>query len=228
MASIWINIGYTKVLFALAALDPTAHVCLLTSDTEVIVAPKSRKKSDTIQTEVDKREATGPLTCVVRVLPTRLFPESPTIRDDPTVFVSTTTMDKLATKSLKEVYIACISVPFKTLLESLKHGTQSTSPPAKDIALKNLQEAAEAAPAVNGKEVKPDPVAVLPLSVLPPNTALVANLPQVHDWEFIRSVCHTISFSSTHDMNHRLSSTPDTKVTSLNEKHPDGTIPFLL
>jgi hypothetical protein len=216
-------------LFVSAALDPTLHVCLLTSDTEVIVAPKSRKKSDTSLTEVDKPEATGPLTCVVRVLPTRLFPVSPTMRDDPTVFVSTPTMDKLATKNLKEVYVTCINVPFKTLLESLKHSTQSTSAPAKNISLKNLRETAEPVPAINGKEENPDPVAVLPLSELPPNTALVVNLSQVHDWGFIRSVCPIIPFSGTHDMCHRLSSTPpETKFASSNETHLEGTIPFLL
>ena len=212
-----------------AALDPTAHVCLLTSDTEVIVAPKSRRTSDTNPTGVDKPEGTEPLACVVRVLPTRLFPESPTMRDDPTVFVSTPTMDRLATKSLKEVYVTCINGPFKTLLESLKHSTQSTSAPAKTISLKHLRESSEPAPAINGKEEKPDPVAVLPLSVLPPNTALVANLSQVHDWGFIRSVCPIIPFSGTHDMRHRLSSTPpETKFASSNEKHLESTIPFLL
>jgi hypothetical protein len=151
------------------------------------------------------------------------------MRDDPTVFVSTITMDKLATKTLKEFYVTSINVPFKTLLESLKHGTQSTSAPAASIALKNLREAAESAQAINGKEGKPDPVAVLPLSVLPPNTALVANLSQVHDWGFIKSVRPIIPLSGTHDMRHRLSSTPpETKVTSSGEKHPDSTIPFLL
>ena len=217
------------LLFVSAALDPTAQVCLLTSDTEVIVAPKSRKNSDKPPTEVEKHEATGPLTCVVRVLPTRLFPKFKTTRVDPTVFVSTTTMDKLATKGLKEVYVTSISVPFKPLLENLKHGTQSTSTPAKDIALKNLREAAESASTINGKKDKPDPVAVLPLSALPPNTALVANLLQVHDWGLIESVCAIIPFSGTYDMLHRLSSSPpEAKATSANHKHPDGTIPFLL
>ena len=204
-------------------------MCLLTSDTEVIVAPKSRKKPDTNPTEVDKSEATGPLACVVRVLPTRLFPESPTMRDDPTVFVSTTTMDKLATQNLKEVYVTCIDVSFKTLLESLKNSTHSISTPAEKLSLKNLREVTESAPVINGKEEKPDPVAVLPLSVLPPNTALVTNLSQVHVWGFIRSVCLVIPFSGTHDMLHRLSSTPpETKSASSSEKHLDSTIPFLL
>ncbi len=212
-----------------AALDPTAHVCLLTSDTEVIVAPKSRKKSDANPTEVDKPEATGPLACLVRVLPTRLFPESSTMRDDPTVFVSTTTMDKLATKSLKEAYVTCINVPFKSLLESLKNSTQSTSTPANNLSLKNLREVTESAPVLNKKEEKPDPVAVLPLSVLPPNTALVANLSQVHVWGFIRSVCLIIPFSGTHDILRRLSSTPpETKFASSNERHLVNAIPFLL
>lgn len=170
----------------LAALDPTAHVCLLTSDTEVVVAPKLRQKADTNPTELDKLEATGPLTCVVRVLPTRLFPESPTTRDDPTVCVSTATMEKLATKNINEVYVTCIGAPFKPLLESLKHHAPSTPVPAKKVALKNLREANEAATAIDGQEEKPDPVAVLPLSALPPNTALVANLSQVHDWGFIK------------------------------------------
>jgi len=212
-----------------AALDPTVPVCLLTSDTEVIVAPKSRKKLGPNVTEVDKPESTGPLACVVRVLPTRLFPETPTMPEEPTVFVSTPTMDKFATNGLKEVYITCIDVPFKILLESLKHSTQSTSAPAKNMTLKHLRESAEPAPATNGKEEKPDPVAIVPLSVLPPNTALAANLSQVHDWGFIRSVCPIISFSGTHDVRHRLSSTPpETKFASSNEKHLETTIPFLL
>ena len=223
------TLAVLTLLSVSAALDPTAHVCLLTSDTEVIVAPKSRKKPDTNPTEVDKPEAIGPLACVVRVLPTRFFPESPITRDDPTVFVSTTTMDKLATKSLKEVYVTCINVPFKTLLEGLKNGTQSTSTPANNLSLKNLREVTEPAPVINGKEEQPDPVAVVPLSVLPPNTALVANLSQVHVWGFIRSVCLIILFSGTHDMLHRLSSTPpETKFASSNERHLDNTIPFLL
>jgi len=224
-ASIRINTIYTDAFFVSAALDPTALVCLLAADTEVIVAPKSRKKLDTNPTEVDKPEAT--LACGVRVLPTRLFPGSPTMRDDPTVFVSTVTMEKLATRSLKEVYVTCISAPFKPLLESLKHNTHSTPTPVKNIALKNLREAAESDPTVNEKEETPDPVAVLPLSALPPNTALVVNLSQVHDWGFIKSVCSTIPFSDTHDTCHRLSSNPP-KVTASVEKHADHTIPFLL
>ena len=213
-------------LYVLAALNPTAHVCLLTADTEIIVAPKSRKKLDTNPTELDKSAATGPLTCVVRVLPARLFPEFPMMRDDPTVCVSTVTMEKLATKNLKEVYVTCIGAPFKSLSESLKHHTPSTSMPAKKIALKNLRETDTAAPAIDGKEGNPDPVAVLPLSVLPPNTALVANLSQMHDWGFIKSVHPIIPFGDTYDMRHRLSSAPP--VPSSNEKHPDSTIPFLL
>ena len=230
---VWHPFRLTLVILTLlcisAALDPAAHVCLLTSDTEVIVAPKSRKKPDTNPTEVDKSEAAGPLACVVRVLPTRLFPEASTMRDDPTVFVSTTTMDKLATQNLKEVYVTCIDVPFKTLLGSLKNSTHSTSTSVENLSLKNLREVTESAPVINGKEESPDPVAVLPLSVLPPNTALVANLSQVHVWGFIRSVCLIILISGTHDMLHRLSSTPpETKFASSSEKHLDSTIPFLL
>lgn len=151
------------------------------------------------------------------------------MRDDPTVFVSTTTMDKLATQNLKEVYVTCIDVSSKTLLESLKNSTHSISTPAEKLSLKNLREVTESAPVINGKEEKPDPVAVLPLSVLPPNTALVTNLSQVHVWGFIRSVCLVIPFSGTHDMLHRLSSTPpETKSASSSEKHLDSTIPFLL
>ena len=213
----------------LATLDPTAHVCLLTSDTEVIVAPKPRKNSDTNPTELDKSEATGPLTCAVRVLPARLFPDCPPMRDDPTVCVSTATMEKLATKNIKEVYVTRIGAPFKSLLESLKHHTPSTSTPANNVALKHLREVDEAVPAISGKEEKPDPIAVLSLSALPPNTALVANLSQVHDWGFIKSVCYIIPFNGTHDIRHRLSSAPpESKVPSSNEKYPDSTIPFLL
>jgi hypothetical protein len=224
-----LSLAILMLPFVSAALDPTAHVCLLTSDTEVIVTPKSRKKSDTISTEVDKPEAIAPLTCVVRVLPTRLFPQSQRMPDDPTVFVSTATMDKFATQGLKEVYVTCISIPFKPLLESLKHGTQSASTPAKDIALKNLREAAEIAPPTREKEGKSDPVAVLPFSALHPDTALATNLPQVHDWGFIKSVRPIIHLNCIDDIRHRLSSTPpDTKSASSNDKHPDDTIPFLL
>lgn len=163
----------------------------MSTNTELIVAPKTRKQPTQAKpTEVnDGSVSAPPLNITARVVPSRLFPESKSIDIHPVILVPPETFRRFKEQRISDGYIHRINAPIAKLLDNIKHITAPSvaTSPATDLTLRNLR-GNEKAPTdrTDQMEDKPSGVAIRPLAGLPLTGVIVLGLPQISDWDQVR------------------------------------------
>lgn len=169
------------------SLDPEKSPQLLSTDTELVIAPKTRKK----QTEPAKVIATqGPTTTTARLLPALDYRSTFSKYENPSsvVLVSPQTLGALNLQKGQQIYLQKIQPPVHNLIKEIKHLQQNqivASP--KDIALQRLRDEPpkkDDLSTVDGED--PPSFTLEPLDIIPPNHVGLLDYPDGRSWDIIR------------------------------------------
>lgn len=171
------------------AIDPAGTPCVLSMNTELIIAPKTRKpvKDSTkiVSTPTAKSEPIR-----ARVLPnhTQSKDIASKLEEGIAIYVSTSLYRALSTAGDKsEVYIQKMFPPIKEISRNVKHlSGNDKSTPSKPLALRRLQEAPSP---VRNKEAAQESSPSVPLRELPglPDGHVIAHeLTGIRGWDVIQ------------------------------------------
>jgi len=170
-------------------MDPVKGPQLLSTNTELVIAPKSRKRQAEPAQEVTKQES---VTAIARLLPksdTRLEPSH--IENSSSVaLVSPQTLRTLNMQDGQHAYLQRISPPIQGLLKDTKHLQQAMGESIpKDVALKRLRDEISGKERSNREAVKEDeapPFILQSSDMIPPNHIGLLDYPESKAWDIIR------------------------------------------
>jgi hypothetical protein len=170
-------------------MDPVKSPQLLSTNTELVIAPKSRKRQTEPAQEVMKQE---PVTVIARLLPksdTRSEP-SRIENSSPVALVSPLTLRTLNMQDGQHAYLQRISPPIQGLLKDVKHLQQAMGESTpKDMALKKLRDEISGKERPNREAVKEDeapPFILQSSDMIPPNHIGLLDYPESRAWDIIR------------------------------------------
>ncbi|PVF92751.1 AAA-domain-containing protein [Serendipita vermifera] len=183
---VWV-LGKTLIHFRVSSLDHSGP-CLLSTSTELIIAPKPRKRPQVVKDPIPGANEMSSI--VARVLRYSLLPKfSDEVDMSSTLLVSTSVMRRMNIKNGDEVYIQRVSVPIEKLVKEIKYLQQSSKVvPPKDIAmthLKDEQSKITSQPMIPG-EREDQPFVVKESDQLPANHVTLLPHHGISDWDLIR------------------------------------------
>ena len=170
-------------------MDPVKSPQLLSTNTELVIAPKSRKKQTEPSQEVTKQES---VTAIVRLSPkSDTLLEASRIENSSSVaFVSPFTLRTLNMQDGQHAYLQRILPPTQGLLKDIKHLQQSMGESApKDVALKKLRDETSGKERPNREAVREDedpPFILQSSDTIPPNHIGILDYPESRAWDIIR------------------------------------------
>lgn len=183
-----VSIGSLRFICAVS-LDPPKSPQLLSTNTELVIAPKSRKTQQEPAQEVTKNE---PVTAIVRLLPKSETRTELSKSEGPSLMalVSPHTQRALNMPDGQRVYLQRLSPPVQALLKDIKYlqRTMGESNP-KDMALKRLRDEISGKDRQNREIMKGEeaPSFALRSSVaIPPNHIGLLDYPESWAWDIIR------------------------------------------
>ncbi|KAG8859203.1 Peroxisome biosynthesis protein pex1 [Serendipita sp. 411] len=137
--NVWV-MGKTLIRFRVLSIDPPSGPCLLSTATELVIAPKLRRSQYKPNEPVESQSIT--LVQVARVLP-QFFPtpSSMSMSSATPIVVASSILQTMGLKEGQEVYIEHMAAPVMGLLKDIKHiRDPSIKPDVKELSLKNLRE----------------------------------------------------------------------------------------
>ncbi|KAG8831700.1 Peroxisome biosynthesis protein pex1 [Serendipita sp. 399] len=154
--NVWV-MGKTLIRFRVLSIDPPTGPCLLSTATELVIAPKLRRKQSRSKQPIETQSITK--SQVARVLPPQLFPDIPPATTSSTIpiIVASSILQSMALKEGQEIYIERMSAPVRALLKEIKHiHSPVSNPEVKELALKKLRDSAMSPqPALETEESAP-------------------------------------------------------------------------
>jgi len=170
-------------------MEPEKSPLLLSTNTELIISPKSRKKlPDSAQVAVTRESPV----MIARLLPTSETRVEMAQFENPssTALVSPHTLRALSLREGQRVYLQRILPPIQSSLKDIKHLQQSLGEPSpKDMALKKLRDEISAKDRPNrevAKEEEPPSFALKSLDTIPANHIALFEFPESRAWDIIR------------------------------------------
>jgi hypothetical protein len=170
-------------------MDPVKSPQLLSTNTELVIAPKSRERRAEPAQEVVNQESA---TVIVRLLPksdTQSEPSRIEISSS-VALVSPLTLRTLNMQNDQHAYLQRILPPIQGLLKDIKHLQQAmgeSSP--KDMALKKLRDEISGKERPNREALKEDEAAPFILQssdMIPPTHIGLLDYPESRAWDIIR------------------------------------------
>lgn len=171
--------------------DPPDAPCLLSTNSEVVIAPKTRKpvERQAVNTTSNKPSSNSTL---VRVLPLEHFSEllALPLTDPRHIWLSPSNFEKLQLKDGQKVFLRYVFPPIDNLIEHVKHLSSplvETQP--KEIALGKLKASRSGESTEENKPAKTDEMdhyLAHSYSGLPHNQAVMVGHPTIIPWDIVR------------------------------------------
>lgn len=184
--NVWI-MGKTLIRFRVLSLDPEKSPQLLSTNTELIIAPKTRRKNVESTRITTKQEPTAG---IARLLPSSQCLSAFSEYENPssTVLVSPQTLRTMGFQNGQHVYLEKLLPPINGLVKDIKHLPQvqdGTTP--RDIALKRLRDELPENRISNPVEDKEVPsFTIQSLETVAVNHIGLLDYPESRPWDIIR------------------------------------------
>lgn len=172
----------------LVSIEPAGTPCILSMNTELIIAPKTRKTTENstkaVSTMLTKSELVR-----ARVLPNHTQPKDilSKLDEGAAVYAPPSLYQTLATTDgTSEVYVHRLFPPIKDISRNVKHLSSSDKSTSKPLALKRLQEASSS---IRSKEMAQESSPSIPLKELhglPDGHVIAHQLTGIRGWDIIQ------------------------------------------